>query len=85
MKEADKLKHCRGCRDDFYNDKNPYGVKRCWGLATAEIVTRYRIGTWTQPTQSGAFTKVRVFNCFHQQGQHFYKQLPSFVKAEDVA
>lgn len=24
--------HCDGCRDDFYNDKNPYGVKECWLL-----------------------------------------------------
>lgn len=22
--------HCAGCRDDFYNGHNPYGVTECW-------------------------------------------------------
>jgi len=85
MKEVEKLKHCLGCRDDFYNDKNPMGVKRCWGLKTAKMVTRFRIGTWTQPTQPYAFTTVRQFQCFHQDGQHYYEKLPDFVKKTEVA
>lgn len=31
---------CEGCRDDFYNDKNPYGVKECWSFPEAEVVKR---------------------------------------------
>ena len=77
-------KHCHGCHDDFYNDKNPMGVKKCWGLKSAKLITRYRIGTWTQPTQPGAFTAVRVPSCFHQPGSAFYGKLPDFVKAKDV-
>jgi hypothetical protein len=84
MTENEKLKHCVGCRDDFYNDKNPMGVKRCWGLKTAKMVTRYRTGTWTRPTEPGAFTECKVLNCYHQDGQHYIETLPDFVKRKDV-
>lgn len=82
---SEKMKHCRGCRDDFYNDKNPMGVKECWALKTAKMVTRFRIGTWTRPTEPGAFTKVQTLSCFHRDGEHYYEKLPSFVNAKDVA
>lgn len=84
MTEAEKLAKCRGCRDDFYNGHNPMGVKKCWGLKTAKMVTRYEIGTWTQPDRPGAFTEVRGLSCWHAEGTHFYEKLPSFVKPEDV-
>lgn len=84
MTNTEKLTKCAGCRDDFYNDKNPLGVKKCWGLKTAKMVTAFRIGTWTQPTQPGAFTEVRKLNCWHRGGVHFYDKLPDFVKLEDV-
>lgn len=29
---------CKGCRDDFYNGKNPYGIKKCWFFDKARIV-----------------------------------------------
>jgi hypothetical protein len=76
---------CRGCVDDFYNQgMNGMGGNGCWHFKTAKLVTRYRIGTWVQPTQSGAFTEVRVLNCRHENGEHFYDSLPDFVKREDV-
>lgn len=84
MTESEKMRHCGGCRDDFYNGKNPMGVQRCWGLKTAKLVTRYRIGTWTRPDQPGAFTKVKCLNCFHAKGEHYYEKLPDFVKQKDV-
>jgi hypothetical protein len=31
---------CQGCRDDFYNGKNPYGVTECWGFKTARVVDK---------------------------------------------
>lgn len=37
------VKHCDGCRDDFYNGKNQYGVKRCWMLEKAELAPRLLI------------------------------------------
>lgn len=84
MREDEKLQHCLGCRDDFYNDKNPMGIKRCWGLKTAKMVTRYKIGTWTRPTEPFAFREVRVFNCYHQDGCSYYERLPDFVKRDEV-
>ena len=85
MTEDEKLRHCAGCRDDFYNDKNPMGVKRCWGLKTAKLVTRYKIGTWTAPTQPFAFTKVTGLSCYHRDGECYYEKLPDFVKKSEVA
>lgn len=76
--------HCQGCEDNFYNGNNPLGVKQCWMLKSAKLVTRFKTGTWTQPTEKGAFTEVMVPNCYHAKGQHFYDRLPDFVKKEDV-
>lgn len=79
-----KLEQCRGCRDDFYNGNNPMGVARCWYAEDGRMVTRYRIGTWTRPTEPGAFTEVRVPSCYRQDGQHFSATVPAFVRAEDI-
>lgn len=72
----DKSK-CVGCVDDFYNDKNPLGVKQCWSLDQAQLVTRYRIGTWTKPTEPRAFTEVEVYDCRREKGASLYHRLPS--------
>ena len=37
------VKHCSGCEDDFYNGKNPYGVKECWHLKSAKLIPRILI------------------------------------------
>jgi hypothetical protein len=37
------VKHCSGCEDDFYNGRNPYGVKQCWSLEKAQLVPRLLI------------------------------------------
>jgi len=37
------LQRCDGCYDDFYNDKNPYGVKRCWSFTSAQIVLKKEV------------------------------------------
>jgi hypothetical protein len=77
-------KHCVGCRDDFYNRSELAPNGRCWNRATAKVITRYAIGTWTQPTQPGAYTETRKPDCYHQQGTHYHNKLPDFVKCEDV-
>lgn len=78
------LEKCRGCRDDFYNGSNPLGVKRCWSFDKAQIVTRYRTHRDTMPGSKGAFTQVEVPNCYHGNGWYYCKELPTFVKLEDV-
>lgn len=78
---AGQLKHCAGCRNDYYNHggKGMDG-KGCWSLKDAKVVTRYRIGWWTAPTEPGAFTKVKTNSCHHETGRYgFYETLPSFA------
>jgi len=29
---------CQGCHDDFYNGRNPYGIKECWHFKDAKVV-----------------------------------------------
>lgn len=45
----EKKKLCEGCRDDFYNGKNPLGVEECWNFPTATIVERKKVGFWDEP------------------------------------
>ena len=63
-------KYCVGCTDDFYNGKNPMGVKECWLLKNAKVVTRYKIGWWTPPTSREAFEKVTTHHCHHAPGKY---------------
>ncbi len=42
-------KHCSGCRQNFYNDNNPYGIKECWLLKDAEVIERKRVGYDDRP------------------------------------
>ena len=63
MTKLDKLKHCRGCRDNFYNGNNSYGVKECWGLKTAKLIMRVevhidQVPPWTQPP-------AKYLSCYH--------------------
>ncbi len=70
-------KHCQGCGDDFYNGPNSANGKTCWGLKSARVVTRYKIGWWVEPTRPGAFTKVKTYSCHNETGKHgFYEELP---------
>ena len=38
-----QVRHCAGCRDNFYNGHNPYGIKRCWMLDNARLVRRKQV------------------------------------------
>lgn len=39
-KNRRRRKYCPRCRDDFYNGKNPIGVKECWCLPNSRVVRR---------------------------------------------
>lgn len=70
---------CAGCLDDFYNSNNHLGVKECWSLKAAKAATKYTIGTWTVPTQPGAFTEIEAYHCWRpdpQSGVSHYDELP---------
>lgn len=77
---AGNRKYCAGCRDDFYNSQGGMDGKGCWSLEDAKVVTRYRLGWWTRPTEPGAFTKVKTNSCHYATGRYaHYEQLPSFA------
>lgn len=57
-------KHCRGCRNDFFNSG---GVAGCWRLPTAILVSRIAIGHWENPPYKNK-KKYRVPICWHGEG-----------------
>lgn len=66
MTETEKLKHCAGCRNNFYNGNNDLGVKRCWSLPTAKLVKRKevhrdQVPPWNQKP-------IKVLSCYHRAG-----------------
>lgn len=71
------VKHCEGCEDDFYNGKNPYGVKECWLLSGAKLITRYQIGLNDSMGKQRNFHKVTCPQCYRQKGSIFVSQIPS--------
>ena len=72
--------NCSGCRNDFYNDKNPYGVKRCWSLDKAKMVTRFKLSVHTPMWFREAYKKVRVPNCYHSQGYVYCKEIQASAR-----
>lgn len=76
--------NCKGCRDDFYNGHNPLGVKECWLFKKAKLVARYRTHRDAMPASKGAFTEVVVPDCYHAPPLYFVKEVPDFVRAEDI-
>lgn len=80
MKGETNIVPCQGCRENFYN----HGENRCWMLDGAVMTTLYRIGTWTDPTTKYAFTEIKKYNCYHEDGASIVKGVPDFVKAENI-
>lgn len=72
MKPAKTIDLCLGCRDDFYNGKNPYGVKQCWSFPKAEVVQRIKVSVNERPPYS-ASRAAWTLNCHKPQG---YVQVP---------
>lgn len=64
----DKI-HCHGCRNDFYNGYNELGVKKCWSMKGAKLVSRISIGHWENPPYLNK-AKSEVPNCWHGEGSN---------------
>ena len=62
-------KYCMGCRNDFYNGKNEFGIKECWSLKEARLVSRIAVGHWEPPPYLHK-KKVKVPNCWHDEGSN---------------
>ena len=71
---------CIGCRDDFYNGKNPMGIKECWMFKAARIVTRFQLSINTPMDQKSGYHKVRGHSCYHQDGYVFLGRIPDYAK-----
>lgn len=75
--------YCNGCRDDFYNHRSEPGfdgATECWSLKSAKVVTRYKLGWWTQPRTRADFTKVKTNSCHHAPGRYaMCETLPAHV------
>ena len=64
--KEEKLKHCSGCRNDFYNGNNNLGVEECWSLKKARLVLKKevhinQIPPWNQEPK-------QVLSCYHRDG-----------------
>ena len=84
MNTCGKRELCGGCSENFYNGNNQFGIKECWNLKGARVVTRYKLHWWTAPTQAGAFTKVKTLSCHTETGRYaFYEKLPDVITTEE--
>ncbi|HXI85307.1 MAG TPA: hypothetical protein VNL17_14595 [Verrucomicrobiae bacterium] len=60
------VSHCQGCEEDFYNGKNPYGVKQCWHLKEAKPVPRLLIHIDQPPPYLNVKPR-QVPNCYRMK------------------
>lgn len=67
--EEKRRKYCGGCRDNFYNNNNPYGIQRCWCLDTAKVVWKKRVSIHQYPPWNQK--AIRVLDCRHEDGYVF--------------
>jgi len=58
-----KKKYCVGCRNNFYNGNNQYGIKECWLLKDAKVVWMSKSGYYKMDFIKNE--KIRTLNCFH--------------------
>ena len=55
---------CAGCRDDFYNDHNPHGVKECWMFKQATVCNK--VGYSSIHCANGPDTIMeKTLDCWH--------------------
>lgn len=64
MNESEKLKHCAGCRDDYYNHGSNSSTGRCWMFADMQLVWKKEVHIdqrppWTQKAK-------RLPQCYHR-------------------
>jgi hypothetical protein len=70
MTKEEKRKHCIGCIEDFYNGKNPYGIKECWNLEKAKLVLRKKIPFNQRPPWKQK--PIKVLSCYRQRYYVFW-------------
>jgi hypothetical protein len=86
LSKLEKKKLCSGCRQNFYNGNNPHGIKECWNLSSAKLVTRYKIGWWVPCNKASNFEEVKVLSCYDDlengHGNAYMNNIPSHLQQE---
>lgn len=76
-----QLKHCQGCRDNFYNGNNDLGVSQCWAFdPKKKLTTQYELSVHTPMNIKCAYLKVRKPPCYHQTGYILLREIPDYAK-----
>ena len=70
MIKEEKLEHCMGCKQNFYNLKNSYGINECWNLSSAELVLKKKIALTQIPPWKQK--PIKVLSCYQQKGYVFW-------------
>jgi hypothetical protein len=74
-------KDCVGCRDNFYNSFNLYGIKDCWSFdKKKKLETKYELSIHTPMNIKSAYLKVKVPDCYHKQGYVLCKKIPDYAR-----
>jgi len=68
MTKYKKLKHCVGCRDNFYNSDNS-DTGECWQLSSARIIFKKEVRVDQRPPWDQKAK--RLLDCFRKPG-HVY-------------
>jgi hypothetical protein len=86
LSKSEKSKMCSGCTSNYYNGNNPHGIKECWNLKSAKLVTRYKIWWWTPMDKASNFEEVKVLSCYSDlengHGNAYCTAIPSHLQAE---
>lgn len=72
---SEKLKHCSGCHDDFYNQPGNSPKGRCWSLDSMKLIQRKEVHIDQRPPWN---QKARLLpNCYHRP--HFVYVKPDIT------
>lgn len=63
---------CAGCRNNFYNGNNDYGVKQCWSFKDAEVVKVLAVGLHQEPPYYNDNIRY-CLNCYQSRGMFYMK------------
>jgi hypothetical protein len=69
MTKQEKLKHCIGCEDNFYNGNNSLGVSECWMLDQMKLIKRKKVGMNDVPPW--IWKPQKFANCYKRKGYVF--------------
>ena len=75
MTDDEKLVHCRGCEQNFYNGNNSLGVTRCWSLESMVLVERKKVHRDAPPPW--LHESEQLPNCYQQKEYVILKGNPT--------